>query len=256
MDETLPHLTPESREQFHRNMRLAEVGEVGQRRLLASRVMVVGAGGLGSAALLYLAAAGVGRLRIADPERLEASNLNRQVLYRRSDLGRPKAASARREIIALNPDCRVETVSERVTAANAKELVRATDLALDCTDNFEARFAVADACWSLGVPLVSAGVLRFGGQILSVVPAKGSPCLRCLMPEPPPAEASPKAAEVGILGAVAGMFGTLQAIEAVKILLGVGEDYAHRLLAYDGLAGTFRLIRRERDPACPLCGKK
>jgi adenylyltransferase/sulfurtransferase len=250
----LPNLTPADRERFDRNLRLAAVGEAGQRRLLAANVLVVGAGGLGSAAILYLAAAGVGRLRIAEADAIEPSNLNRQVLHRAADIGKPKAASARRAVLDLYPECRVETIAERVTEANARGLVRGADVVLDCTDNFPTRFVIADACWRERVPMVSAAVLRFEGQLLSVLPAEGSPCYRCLIPEPPPAEVSPTAREVGILGAVAGLFGALQAVEAIKVLLGIGENYAQRLLVYDGLAGTFRTVRRTREPQCPVCG--
>jgi len=246
-------LDADQRTRYDRNLRLAQVGEAGQRRLLDGRVVVVGAGGLGSAAILYLAAAGVGRLTIIEPDRLDPSNLNRQILHRAADVGRPKAASAERAVRALNPDCRVETVADPVTVDNAPHLLSGADLVLDCTDNFPTRFVVADACWRQGRPLVSAAVLRFEGQLLSVIPAEASPCYRCLLPEPPGDEV-PTAAEVGILGAVAGVLGTLQAVEAVKILLVAGRNMAHRLGVYDGLAGTYRTIRRRRDPACRFCG--
>jgi len=265
-------LSASDRERFDRTIRLAEVGEAGQRRLLASTVAVVGAGGLGSAAILYLVAAGVGHLRIADSERLEPSNLNRQVIHRASGLGRLKAESARDAVLALNPACQVEIVTDRITEASAGPLLGGADLALDCTDNFRTRLLVADACWRAGVPLVTAAVLRFEGQLLSVIPparhgessldsealdgpaATGSPCYRCLVPEEPPAEASPGAVQVGILGAVAGTMGALQALEAVKVILGIGENLAHRMLVWDGLRGTFRTVRRTRDPACRWCG--
>jgi len=247
-------LTPRERERYDRNIRLAAVGEAGQRKLLASSALVVGAGGLGSAVIVYLAAAGVGRLRIVEADRLELSNLNRQVLHRAADLGRSKADSAAEAVRALNPGCRVELLAERLTAERARDVVRGADVVLDCTDNFPTRFVVADACWAERVPLVSAAVLRFEGQLASVIPAEGSPCYRCLLPEPPPPEAAPGAAQVGILGAVAGTFGALQAVEAVKVLLGIGRNMAHRLLVYDGLSGDFRTMRRSRDPACPLCG--
>jgi adenylyltransferase/sulfurtransferase len=253
--ETEPQLTPDARQRYDRHIRLAALGEAGQRRLLESTALVVGAGGLGSAAMLYLAAAGVGRIRLVESERLELSNLNRQVLHRTADLGRPKADSAAEAVRALNPDCRVEIVPERLAAARARQIVRGAGVALDCTDNFPTRFVLADACWAEGVPLVSAAVLRFEGQLLSVIPAEGSPCYRCLIPEPPPPDVAPAAAQVGILGAVAGVLGTLQAVEAIKVLAGIGRNLAHRLLVYDGLEGTFRTVRRTRDPACPVCGK-
>jgi adenylyltransferase/sulfurtransferase len=253
---TDPELTSSDRERFDRTIRLAEVGEAGQRRLLASTVAVIGAGGLGSAAILYLVAAGVGRLRIADSERLEPSNLNRQVIHRASSLGRLKAESAREAVLALNPACRVEIVTDRITEASAGPLLGGADVVLDCTDNFPTRLLVADACWRAGVPLVTAAVLRFEGQLLSVIPTVGSPCYRCLVPEEPPADASPGAVQVGILGAVAGAMGALQALEAVKVILGIGENLAHRMLIWDGLRGTFRTVRRTREPACRTCGTR
>jgi adenylyltransferase/sulfurtransferase len=254
MGRTDAELGPEARRRFDRNIRLAAVGEAGQRRLLAARAAIVGAGGLGSAAILYLAAAGVGHLRIIDAERVELSNFNRQILHGDADLGRPKVESARETVLARAPACHVETVPERLTPENAPRLIRGGDVVLDCTDNFPTRFLVADACWRARVPLVSASVLRFEGQLLTVIPAERSPCYRCLLPAPPPPGESPTAADVGILGAVAGALGALQAVEAVKVLLGIGEDFSHRLLVYDGLKGTFRTVRRTRDPACPLCG--
>ena len=253
---TLPELSGDQRERFDRNLRLAGVGEEGQRRLLGATAVVAGAGGLGSAAILYLAAAGVGRLRIADDGRVEPSNLNRQVLHAAADVGRPKVNSARRAVLALAPGCHVETVPERIDAASAARLVRGAGVVLDCTDNFATRLSLADAAWRAGVPLVSAAVLRMEGQLLAAVPAAGGPCYRCLVPEVPPADAAPGAAQVGILGAVAGLFGALQAVEAVKVLLGLGADYAGRMLIYDGLAGTFRTVERLRDPACPSAAQK
>lgn len=248
-----PPLTPEDRERYDRNLRLVAVGEAGQRRMLAARAAVVGAGGLGSAAIYYLAAAGVGRLRIIEPGRLELSNLNRQILHRAAEVGGMKVESAARAARDLNPGCRIEALAERVTPETAPGLLAGADVVLDCTDNFPTRFVIADACWRAGLPLVEASALRFEGQLLSVIPAEGSPCYRCLIPEPPPPEQAPSGAEVGILGAVAGVMGTLQAAEAVKVLLRIGENMAHRLGVYDGLAGTYRTIRRTRDPACPVC---
>jgi molybdopterin/thiamine biosynthesis adenylyltransferase len=249
-----PELTPHDRERYDRNIRLAQVGEAGQRRLLESAATVVGAGGLGSAAILYLAAAGVGRIRIIEPERLELSNLNRQIIHRAADIGRLKVESAAEAVRALAPDCIVEPVPGRATPATARDMLRGGGIVLDCTDNFPARLVVADACWAEGLTLVTAAVLRLEGQLMTVIPAERSPCYRCLMPEAPPPGSQPAAAQVGILGAVAGAMGTLQAIEAIKVLLGIGRNFAHRLLIYDGLEGTFRTVRRTRDPACPVCG--
>jgi len=245
-------LTRDQLERYDRNLRLAGVGPAGQRRLLASSVLVAGAGGLGSSAILYLAAAGVGRLAVADAGRLERSNLNRQVLHRTGDLGRLKVDSAREAVRALNPDCRVETIAEPLSAATARRAVRGFDVVLDCTDNFPTRLALADACWLERVPLVSGAVVRMEGLLLVARP--GHPCYRCLVPEVPPPDEVPSAAEVGILGAVAGTIGALAAVEALKLLLGIGRPLVDDLLVYDGLAGTFRETRRVRDPACPLCG--
>ena len=198
-DMMLPELTSDQRERFDRNLRLAGVGEAGQRRLLAATAVVIGTGGLGSPAILYLAAAGVGRLRLADDGRIEPSNLNRQILHTAADVGRPKVDSAREAVLALAPGCRVETVAERIDAASAPGLVRGAGVVLDCSDNFATRLAVADAAWREGVPLVSAAVLRMEGQLLAVIPASGDPCYRCLLPEVPSPGAAPGAAEVGIL---------------------------------------------------------
>jgi molybdopterin/thiamine biosynthesis adenylyltransferase len=251
---THPELSADERSRFDRNLRLAAVGEAGQRRLRGATAVVIGTGGLGSPAILYLAAAGVGCLRLADSDRVDPSNLNRQVLHTVADVGRPKIDSARRAVLALAPTCRVETTTERIDEPSARRLVRGAGVVLDCTDNFPTRLAIADACWREGVPLVTAAVLRLEGQLMTVIPAAGNPCYRCLLPEAPPPDLAPGAAQEGILGAVAGVFGSLQAVEAVKVLLGVGQDYARRLLLYDGLAGTFRTVERTPDPACPVCG--
>jgi molybdopterin/thiamine biosynthesis adenylyltransferase len=253
----MPHdASPPDREVWDRNVRLAEIGEAGQRRLNAARAVVVGAGGLGSPAILYMAAAGVGRLTIVESDLLEPSNLNRQIIHRAYDLGRPKAESAREAVLARWPSCNVSAVTRRLDADTAADVLDGADIVLDCTDNFPTRFIIADTCLRLGLPLVTAGALRFGGQVLSVVPREGSPCLRCLLPEAPPPDESPPASAVGILGAAAGVLGALEAAEAVKVLLGIGRNLAHALLVYDGLAGTFRLLNRARDPACPACGRK
>jgi molybdopterin/thiamine biosynthesis adenylyltransferase len=252
-DTTFPALSASERERFDRNLRLAGVGEQGQRRLLGATAVVAGAGGLGSAAILYLAAAGVGRLRVIDDGRIEPSNLNRQILHAASDVGELKVDSARRAVLALAPGCRVEAVSERIDAAAASRLIGGADVVLDCTDNFATRLDLADVVWRAGVPLISAAVLRMEGQLTAAIPGPGNPCYRCLVPEVPPPEVAPGAAQVGILGAVAGLFGSLQAVEAIKVLLGLGTSYARGLLIYDGLAGTFRTVERLRDPVCPTC---
>jgi len=245
---------PELPERYDRHVRLPEVGGEGQQRLLSATAVLVGAGGLGCPVAIYLAVAGVGRLRLVEPERVEPSNLNRQILYGPADVGRLKSEVAAERLRALNPDCRVETLCTRLTADRVAEVFADADVVLDCSDNFPTRLVVADACWQTGRPLVSASALGWLGNLLSVLPAEGSPCYRCLVPEAPPPEEAPTAAEVGVLGPVVGVMGTSQALEAVRVLAGVGETFAHRLGAYDGRTGTWRILNRQRDPACRVCG--
>jgi adenylyltransferase/sulfurtransferase len=207
-------LTPAESERYDRNLRIPEIGREGQQRLLRSRVLVVGAGGLGSPAILYLAAAGVGRLAIADSERLALSNLNRQVLHHAADLGRRKVDSAREAVLALAPECKVEVVAERLAGQSARRAVRGFDAVLDCSDNFPTRLIVSDAAWLEKSPLISASAVHMEGQLLTVLPAGGSPCYRCFVPELPLDGQVPRAIQVGILGAVAGVMG------AMVVLLG------------------------------------
>jgi len=245
----------EETRRYERNARLPEVGWSGQRRFRAGRVMVVGAGGIGSAALFYLAAAGVGHLSIADGDAVELSNLQRQILHRVDDLGRRKVESARDALRGLNPHCRVETHDIRLEAANIREVLKGYDVVLDASDNFPTRFLVADGCWLEKIPLVSAAATGFLGQILVVVPGAGNPCYRCFIPEPPGADAVPSSRQAGILGAVAGVMGTLQAVEALKLLLGREPELAGKFLSYDGLTCRFHLMTRTRRPNCPGCGQ-
>jgi adenylyltransferase/sulfurtransferase len=247
--------SPQQIERYSRHILLPEVGGAGQRRLLESSVFVVGAGGLGSPALLYLAAAGVGRLGVADGDLVELSNLQRQVLHATDDLGRNKALSARDTLGRLNPDCEVEAHAERLTAATIRQALARYDVVLDGSDNFPTRFLVADACRLDGIPLVAAAILGFEGQLMTVLPGPGNPCYRCYLPEPPPAGLVPSCQEAGVLGAVAGVLGTLQAAEALRLLLGVGEPLSHRLLIFDAFDMSVRTVRRAPDPACPLCGQ-
>ncbi|MDI6852618.1 MAG: HesA/MoeB/ThiF family protein [Deltaproteobacteria bacterium] len=241
-------LSDEERRRYSRNLLLPEIGEAGQARLRSGRVVVVGAGGLGSAVLYYLAAAGVGHIGIVDSDAVELSNLQRQILHRVADLGRPKVDSARDAITSLNPHCRVETFAVRLAAADIGAILKECHAVLDASDNFQTRFLVADYCWQAKIPLVSAAVAEFSGQLFVVDPAQGSPCYRCLLPEPP------KERELGILGAVAGVMGCLQAIETLKLLLGLASDLVHRLLTFDALACRFHKMARSRAADCPLCG--
>ena len=246
--------TEEQIERYSRHIILSEVGGEGQKKLLSSCAFVVGAGGLGSPALLYLAAAGVGRLGFADGDVVELSNLQRQILHATPDLGRNKAFSADETLRRLNPDCRTEARAERLTVENVRRIVRDYDVVLDGSDNFPTRFLVSDACWFEKVPLVSAAVLGFEGQIMTVLPGPGDPCYRCRIPEPPPPGLVPSCRQAGVLGAVTGVMGSLQATEAIKLLLGLQGEAARELTVYDALQRSFRTFRRAVDPRCPLCG--
>jgi len=247
-------------QQFHRYARhliLDEVGEEGQERLLASRVLVVGAGGLGAPLLMYLAAAGVGTLGIVDDDTVDLSNLQRQVIHPTASVDRLKVESAAATIAALNPEIRVEAHPFRLTAQNAASLVAQYDVIADGSDNFPTRYLLNDAAWLAGRTLVSAAMLRFEGQLTTIRRdgEKPTACWRCLFPEPPPPGLVPRCEEAGILGALAGVMGSMQATEVLKELLGLGESMAGRLLLYDALGPTFRVLDVPRDPACALCGE-
>jgi molybdopterin/thiamine biosynthesis adenylyltransferase len=249
-------LTDQQLERYARHVILDEVGEEGQARLLASRVLVVGAGGLGSPLLQYLAAAGVGTIGIIDDDHVELSNLQRQVIHTTKNVGKAKVASAAEGIAALNPDVKVEIHEKRLNVANVVDLLARYDLVADGSDNFPTRYLLNDACYLGKKPLVFAALLRFDAQ-LSVFKAHlgpPHPCYRCLFPEAPPEDLVPRCELAGIFGALAGSVGALQATEALKELLGLGESLSGRLLIYDGLATEFRTIRIPRDPACRLCG--
>ncbi|HXV73992.1 MAG TPA: molybdopterin-synthase adenylyltransferase MoeB [Sphingomonadales bacterium] len=245
---------------YARHIVLKDIGGEGQQKLLRAKVLVVGAGGLGSVLLLYLAAAGVGQLGIVDNDTVSLSNLQRQVAYGLKDVGKPKTESAKARLAALNPDVKVMTYAQRLDAANAAELVRGYDLVADGSDNFETRFAVNEACFRLKKTLVSAALLQFDGQLSTFKPhlknAKGEPypCYRCFVPEKPSRDDAFNCAEMGILGAIAGVMGTLQAVEVIKEITGAGESMAGKLLLYEGLTGHFRTLTLRRDGACPLCG--
>ncbi len=246
-------LTEEQRERFARQLVLEGVGEAGQERLGAARVLVVGSGGLGSAACFYLAAAGVGTLGVVDFDTVALSNLNRQILHGVADLGRPKTVSAAETLQALNPRLEVVQYVEQLTPQRAAELAVAHDLVVECSDNFTTKFLVNAACVQVGVPLVWASVLAWEGQMAVVMPGQG-PCYRCLFPPTFHLEGTPTAREVGILGAVAGAMGALEAVEAVKVLLGVGQPLVGRLLVWDGLTGSFEQVAFAPQPECPVCG--
>jgi adenylyltransferase/sulfurtransferase len=246
-------VTPDQIDRYRRHLFLGEVGTEGQEKLLASRVLLIGAGGLGAPASLYLAAAGVGTLGLVDFDRVDASNLQRQVLYAASDVGRPKLLAARDRLCALAPDLRLELYDARFEAANAASLIAGYDVVLDGTDTFPSRYLSNDVCVWQGVPLVYGSVLRFEGQV-SVFDARRGPCYRCLFPEPPPPELAPSCAEAGVLGVLPGVIGLLQATEVLKLLLGRGEPLIGRLLAYDALSMEFRTFRLPKDPDCAVCG--
>jgi len=241
-------------ERYSRHILLREVGGAGQKKLLNSSVLVVGAGGLGSPVCLYLAAAGVGRIGIVDSDVVELSNLQRQVLHTTKDINKPKVESAREVLEALNPDVEVHTFHVRLGKDNVMELIGKYDLVVDGVDNFPSRFLVNDACVFTGKPLIEAGILRWQGQVMTILPGKG-PCYRCVFKEPPPPGAVPSCQEAGVIGSIAGVVGTLQATEAIKVLMGLGEPLAGRLLAFDAIKGRFREIRIKKDKNCPVCGE-
>ena len=251
----LPPLTAEERQRYARHLVLPEVGADGQRRLKGSRVLLVGAGGLGSPVALYLAAAGVGHLTVVDPDVVDASNLQRQVLHGTAAVGRPKVESGRERLLDLNPGVRVEPLAARFDRGNALALVRAHDLVVDGTDSFATRYLTNDACVLAGRPNVYGAVFRFEGQA-SVFAAAEGPCYRCLFRDPPPPGEVPSCAEGGILGVLPGLIGLVQATEALKLLLGIGEPLVGRLLLVDALSMRFRQVTVRKDPRCPACGTR
>jgi adenylyltransferase/sulfurtransferase len=238
---------------YSRHLLIPEVGLEGQRRLEAARVLVVGAGGLGSPVLAYLAAAGVGRLIVVDDDVVDVTNLQRQVLFDTADIGAPKAARAADRLRALNPQIAVDAVQARFDASNARELVALADVVVDASDSFETRYLVNDACVLEGKPDVSGSIFRFDGQV-SVFGAGDGPCYRCLYPEAPPEHLVPSCAEGGVLGVLAGIVGSLQAAETLKLILGIGDTLVGRLLLVDALGARMREVRIARDPQCPLDG--
>ena len=251
-----PELDPDFEQRYSRHLRLPEVGIEGQQRLAASRVLVLGAGGLGSPASFYLAAAGVGTLRIVDDDVVELSNLQRQIVHTDASIGTAKVDSAAARLSALNPGTCIEAIAERVTSANVERLLEGVDVVLDGADNFPVRYLLNDACVKLGKPLVHGSVQRFQGQVavFDAGRARGVlPCYRCLFPEPPAAADAPNCSEAGVLGVLPGVVGLLQATETLKLLLGIGQTLAGRLLHFDALAMQFRQTRLLPDPECSVC---
>jgi molybdopterin/thiamine biosynthesis adenylyltransferase/rhodanese-related sulfurtransferase len=245
-------LTAEQKERYRRHLILPEVGEAGQEKLLRARVLLLGAGGLGSPAALYLAAAGVGTLGIVDMDVVDLSNLQRQVIHTRERQGQPKTASARATIEALNPDVKVVPFAERLTSKNVLRILEGFDMVLDGGDNFPTRYLLNDACVLQRKPNIHGSIFRFEGQVTTFVPGRG-PCYRCLYPAPPPPELAPSCAEAGVLGVLPGIIGLMQANEALKLILGKGEPLVGRLLTFDALSTRFQELRLRRDPQCPVC---
>ncbi len=241
-------------ERYSRHFTLSEVGEKGQGKLLQSKVLLLGAGGLGSPTALYLAAAGIGTLGIVDFDVVDRSNLQRQILHRDADVGMPKTESAKQTINGLNPDVNVVTYQERLSSENIMEIIEGYDLVVDGCDNFPTRYLVNDACVFQGKPNVHGSIFQFEGQVTVFDTQSGGPCYRCLYPAPPPPGMAPSCAEAGVLGVLPGVVGVLQAIETIKIILGKGESLVGRLILYDALATKFREMKLRRDPGCPVCG--
>jgi molybdopterin/thiamine biosynthesis adenylyltransferase/rhodanese-related sulfurtransferase len=258
-----PALTDAQRDRYSRHILLPEVGEAGQAKLLRSKVLLLGAGGLGSPAALYLAAAGVGTLGLVDLDTVDASNLQRQILHATSRVGTPKVESAAKVLGDLNPDVKVVPHRERLTSENVERLFADYEVIIDGTDNFPTRYLVNDASVFLGKPVVHGSIFRFDGQATTFVPDKAAkrlgfaagPCYRCLYPEPPPAHLAPSCQEAGVLGILPGVIGVIQATEAIKLLLGKGAPLIGRLLTYDSLGMKFRELKLRRDPGCPVCGE-
>ena len=245
-------LTAEQRNHYQRHLLLPEVGEEGQLKLLDARVLLLGAGGLGSPAALYLAAAGVGTIGIIDMDVVDQSNLQRQIVHNIERIGMRKVDSAAKTLQLLNPDVTVETHDMRLDASNVIELLSQYDLVIDGADNFPSRYLLNDASLKTGTPVVHGSIFRFEGQVTVFLPHDG-PCYRCFLPEPPPPELAPSCAEAGVLGVLPGIIGSIQALEAIKLLLSLGDSLSGRLMAYDSLEQSFMNYRIRRDPNCPAC---
>ncbi|MCQ9208399.1 MAG: molybdopterin-synthase adenylyltransferase MoeB [Omnitrophica bacterium] len=242
-------------ERYSRQILLPRIGGKGQQKLLDARVLIIGAGGLGSPAALYLASAGIGRIGIVDSDKVELSNLQRQILHSTADLGRTKVDSAKDTLNAINQDAEVVPDQIRLTSENIMDIIAKYDIIIDGSDNFPTRYLVNDACVISGKPLVHGGIFRFDGQAMTILPGE-SACYRCLFPEPPPPGLVPSCQEAGILGAVAGIIGTMQANEVLKYILGIGNLLTGRLLIFNALDSSFRQVKVPRDPKCPVCSEK
>lgn len=246
--------TDEQLERYARHIVIKEVGQKGQQKLFDSKVLVIGAGGLGSPALMYLSASGVGNIGIVDSDCVDLSNLQRQIIHHDSDIGIPKVISAKNTINAMNPDIKVKTYYMKADESNIMDLIKDYDYILDCTDNFNSKFMINDACVMSGKPFTHAGILRFEGQLMTYIPEKNSPCYRCVFGNPPPPDAVPTVKQVGVIGAVCGTTGTLQALEAIKYIIGTGELLSGYLLNFNALTMNFRKIKLpNRSESCPVC---
>lgn len=246
--------TEEQVQRYSRHIILSEVGGKGQRKINAAKVLIIGAGGLGSPVALYLAAAGVGKVGIIDGDRVDLSNLQRQVIHHTPDVDKAKVLSAQEKITAMNPDVSVAPYQERLTVANALALIQGYDIVVDGTDNFPAKFLINDAAVLSGKPMVHGGILRFEGQVLTILPGK-SACYRCIFQAPPPSGLVPTCQEAGVLGALAGLIGTIQGTEVLKLILGIGDLLTDRLLRYDALRTELREVRVRKNPRCGVCGE-
>ena len=247
------NLTESQIERYSRHIILKDVGGAGQQKILDAKVLLIGAGGLGAPAALYLAAAGVGTIGLVDGDTVDLSNLQRQIIHFTADVNRPKVESARHKLEAINPDVKVKTYQTRVFADNISEIITEYDFIIDGTDNFPAKFLINDACVLLGKPFSHGGILRFNGQTMTYVP--GHTCYRCIFNSPPPKGAVPTCSEAGILGAVAGMLGTIQAAEALRYILGKGKLLTDRLLTFNAFDMEFRTVNLRHNPDCPICGE-
>ncbi|MBU1888298.1 MAG: molybdopterin-synthase adenylyltransferase MoeB [Candidatus Omnitrophica bacterium] len=248
------NLTDAQIERYSRQLILPNIGGKGQERLLKARVLVIGAGGLGSPALLYLASAGIGKIGIVDSDKVELNNLQRQIAHSTNTVGMPKVDSAKKTLNAINPEIEIITYNLRITSANIMDIIKDYDIVVDGSDNFPTRFLVNDACVLAKKPLSHGGIFRFDGQAITILPGE-SACYRCLFPEPPPPGLVPSCQEAGILGVVAGIIGTIQANEVLKYILGTGDLLTGRLLIFNALDSSFRQVKVTKDPNCPVCGK-